>query len=495
MDVSDSEDPAPKRPRVGEPKEEEISHILSGLINHDSSVAQRRQSKFHFREGLRNFVRGICTSDDSGMHACGIESGRIRQMPRLSLTHEHPEPSHSRFLNTHTPQVLRYLSIHPEKTPEGRASTCEVLEASRFEFDSGIETPHLKFFRMAQKIRDEYGISREDSSLACFTSFEDIKRLEGKIANKDPEDFLVQCLLLAEDMCPANMYPCLETFSQLASFHEMSHRLGRLDDHCTQSYAQQFEQLMMAGMTPPWQLLEKYLEQSEELVYLPKTSTYAVETLIGVDIPFKKIDAALRRILDYLLRCFGLICCERIHDVRGAGGITATETEAAVRVLRLLLDRGAELHYREPHDILNCEQSSLGALIELADVVPTFPLEKFLPYICCPLVVTDDELQADGSRPARLSCLAARSVGASEKLSRVPNNYRPWIRMHQELRLRLADESWRFAAIRERVLTSSADSSEDSQLTSIRDLTDWRVEFYDEFNDDIYGGDSDDSDE
>lgn len=483
--MADSQIQAEKERRVGESVEERIVNLLDGLLRCNASVkTKRRLSKFFLVERLLNFASDACGIIQAfggfGCHLDSCKYYRSNMDPSISSSRSRPGVRLTEFMNLHEERTLCFLSIDPETYPEHTAWMYELLEASWFESDAtDVRSPQLNFFRMAQKIRDEHGITRENSSLPCFKSLEDIILLEKKLADDDPVDFMVQCVLLAKDMPTENMYFCLRTFSLLEAFHEEMYQLGRLDE---QSYVYQFGILLEeSALIPPWCQLEKFLELSSTLVIRDEIDNPAMLVLFGAEIPRRKIDEAFRIVTDYLIRCFGVLCKEGFYGELFYERITSKHTAAALETLRWLLSKGARLDFRAPHEILHFEQSSLGALVELADLVPIFPLEELFPFICCPLAIEEGELGFDRFRPARLACLAARSVGALKKCSPLPNSMRSWTRMHQELDLHLKNKDWRVAALKKRVLDKDTEDPAIHFLYPaskyIKNLPDWRREF------------------
>lgn len=481
MDMSESEDGAPEKPRVGESIEETIVNLLDGLIEDNAShEAGGRLSKFFFVEKLLNFVSRLCASDPVvGENGCWLRACQFYRKsrdPTLTNSRERPPFRLTQFLDLHVPQVIVFFSRLCEPSPEETASIYELLEVSWFEGDvTDALSPRLTFFRLAQMERDAHGITRKNSPPGCFNSMEDIIRIEKKLLDNDKVDFMVQCILLTQDIGKREVYPHARTFSQLESFHEEVYRLGKLDDECQRAYVFRLEELFERGPSiPTWYQLKIFLERSTTLVVREETGQPAVGTLFRAEIPIKKIDEALRMILNYLLRCFTESCRTGLHA-------RIRQVRAAVQGLKLLLEKGARLDFREPHDVFHCEQSSLGALIELADLVPMLPLEELLSHVCCALTFEEGELRFDKSRPERLSCLAARSVGSSETPSRVPTEMRPWIRMHRELKLLLTTEWWRMAVLKQRVKSGSTKETfaDGTPLSTIKNLTQWRTRFFD----------------
>ena len=124
--------------------------------------------------------------------------------------------------------------------------------------------PVLNYFRMVQKIRDEYGLSRLNSPSGCYRSFEDIVELERSIDGDDIISLIVQCghLKLIDEQHTSSIYRCASTFSQLASVFEALNAFK-----CAHSwyvdvrFACQFESLArrLRDEKPEWRALDIYL--------------------------------------------------------------------------------------------------------------------------------------------------------------------------------------------------------------------------------------------
>lgn len=360
------------------------------------------------RNGHRQNHRNVRTASD--------ENGRNCFNPRIVklLTQSYLEE-----------QVLGYVSRFPERCPSELTPVYEFLEMIRFDGDfvKG-QTLHfgsrLEYFRMAQKIRNEFGIARSGSSSECFSSFEDIARLEKDLEEDEPVDFLRQCLALRLPDCRHiyKMWCCFKTHAQLAAFACEVSIYGDQDFNLSLELlcGNFFEAL--EDSSPSWAQLRRYLTRERRI-------HRGLATLFGAEIPQGRVDEALSTLIKFLGRCIPSL----IEYVHGHG---PSKLETVVAALKLLLDRGASLLFRDLDETCGLETSSLSKLLELRYRCFDFSLVEFFPYICCPLAHEGYAVRFDNWRVVRLSCLAARSVRNLEKRS-IPNVLRPSVRMHQEL--------------------------------------------------------------
>ena len=148
------------------------------------------------------------------------------------------------------------------------------------------------------------------------------------------------------------MYQFIRTHSQLITLHRGLRSLGKHSCITHLGNERRFETFQSSPL-PAWSQLNMFVSESN--IFL-----YGIGMLFGAETPHRKLDEAFRQVSDYLIRCY-----------------PHSEGRVAAKALKLLLDRGASLDSRAPHDILNCERYPLSALIELDQPVRGFPLRNF----------------------------------------------------------------------------------------------------------------------
>lgn len=328
--------------------------------------------------------------------------------------------------------LFAYLFRFPRPYPEEMAVVSEILQMNPFNWKfrrtsngarSMSSRQPLNFFRLAQRIRNEHGTVRQNSPPECFGSFGDIRDLERAIKAGSVVDFVVQGIRL-EVVDPRHlgmMYGCTSSLAQLEALHEEITAVGGEDlrDYAAASFGMQFRTLSTGVLDSPpsWREVRKYLRMAP--YFNPGD-----EIIFGAEILEEELDEAMNCLLNSVMRV----------SVEDDGFYSVFLTDKTVQILKELLDRGASLFSRNPGE----EKSSLGALVEFADVIARdLPLSEFSSYICCPLVRSDLGVTFDARRLARLSCLAARRILPSTIDSEPFGKLRPFIEAHQELQSQL----------------------------------------------------------
>ena len=237
---------------------------------------------------------------------------------------------------------------------------------------------------------------------------------------------------------------------QLKSFHQGVGAPGRIDFHSILSFEGCFEGLIEDSKSiPTWCQVQHYLANS--------VHSDPQATVFEVEIPSNKVDEAFRSLTNAFLGCFAFILRD-YHEFANGDGRAPTRVsleyaQAIIEALKPSLDRGANLEFREEHSTSPLEQTSLGALFEMAAPLSPPLLRVFLPYICCRLSVDEDKIEFDKCRPAHLSCLAARSMPPLGSSPQVPKCLRGWIRMHQDLRSLLSEKYLRVRLFKDFLLS------------------------------------------
>ena len=337
-------------------------------------------------------------------------------------------------------QMLAYLSRYLKLFPELIASAYESLEMTRFHhcIDCSQRRPRsrsrLESFRMAQKIRNEFGCERQDSPSTCFSSFEDIIRLEEQIAEGDSADFLLQCikLELVDDRHVDQMYRTFSKHSHLAKFQDAVSALEGPERHLyTMAYCRRF--MKLENSTPTWSEVAKFLERFSFNMLDGSEIDRSVGQLFGFEIPGGELGKAFILLTNSYLRSFNEHPPRSAPFRAGSARIRSHGTGTIVTALKYLLDKGVSLYCRGEVESLRRELSVVAILIELARTIPGFPFSDFVPYICCPLMMGGCKVEFDRTRPAPLFCLAARDPGVLDRDSGIPMKLRLWIKMHQEV--------------------------------------------------------------
>lgn len=337
-------------------------------------------------------------------------------------------------------QIFAYFSRFPGPFPEETVLVCERSQlnpydafSNHFRREGGLRAQEkLNYFRLAQRVRNEHGVTRMSSPSSSFNSFEDIIESERKIEQGDTVDFMLKSVE-ANLVAPRHlisMYHSTTCYLQLEALHEGVTRLrGRSMGEIDRLFAEKFESLLVnwSGPSPKWPQVKKYLKATD---YLESGS----DKIINVEIPDEELDEAVCCLLNCLVRVFlshGMVHLHRFV------GIDRALTPEAIQMLKRLLDRGANLLFKDPGE----ELFSLSALLKLAQIsLCQFPLSEFSPYICCPLTYEDRVIRFDKFRPAPLSCLAAKAVCPSENARRLPGTLCSFVERHHELELQLAEQ-------------------------------------------------------
>lgn len=320
-------------------------------------------------------------------------------------------------------KVFAYLSRFGRFNPEQMALSFEFLQkipldgtlSHRSEMPSGIQAGcKLNFFRLAQRIRDEHSTTRKSPTSCCFRSFQEVIELERRIDGNHCVEFIVQCLTLK--LVDWRHVPHLfESTSSLSQLEALQTALVRYPDvwHLSQhSYAKRFGELKRRELrrSLSWKELQKFLKTINCLV--PEDAEFLTEEVL-VENP----DEALNCLLNIM------------HLIFGSEGFP---TDNFVRILKLLLKKGASWYFRDSDD----ECSSLTAFVSHVKLVPIRSLSEVLPLICCPLDPDGrscHKLNFDNYLVAPLSCLAARRIRPSCNEAELPVKLRPFVKTHQEL--------------------------------------------------------------
>lgn len=272
--------------------------------------------------------------------------------------------------------------------------------------------PAFNFFRLAQRIRNEHGVTRGTSAANCFCSYEDIVESERELGNGNAIGLMMQCdaLDLLKNEHIISMYWNTSSFSQLEKFHDAARVVGGKSSFWRGPiglYREQFRKLIEEGLDPEWRELKTYLKTSANIKW---DATYILPR-IGSGILVGNADEALNCLLNRL----AMECSD-------PGCLTDT--------VLLLLKNGANVYFRDVAE----EQSTLVALIISCISCMETQLSLASPYICCPIRPHGWELEFDGCRVPWLSCLVARKVfWGNDSIAKLPLRLRAFVEAHRDL--------------------------------------------------------------
>lgn len=319
-------------------------------------------------------------------------------------------------------QVLVYLSRFPGIYPEEMARAYELLEMIRFDeflfWQPGSRvSSRLEYFRVAQKIRNEHGITRPEPQGDCFNSFEHIARMEEDLRVDEPAEFLHQCLALKliDEHHAERMYKSIRTHAQLISVDYDVSFYGHDDLRTRIYFAEAFTQI--DASEPNWIQLRRFLAE-------PFLLHEDLSTLFGAIIPKENLDEALSCLLRYCIESIIIHYSEDILSTR-----VSTAVSSAVR---LLLVRGARLQHRVCYEDGGYWRPSLLWLLTLGALGVDLSPTEFHRFVCCPIMPKIQRVKFDNRCPPRLICLAAR-VLANLGMESPIYEARLAIRYHSEL--------------------------------------------------------------
>lgn len=303
------------------------------------------------------------------------------------------------------PRAFERLQVNILDPPDGPVRAPD--RRIRFEVGAGYR---LDFFRLAQRIRNEYGTTPGTSSFRRFYSYEDIIDLERKF---DAVDSLIQGDAIRPLTCRnlAVVYKKTSSFSQLETFHDAVSALA--DRILRQSvadrlYSTQFSRLLMRGLEPKLRDFKRYLKVCGRIDWC---ASYTFDT-IGTAFVEETPDEALNFIINRI------------------GYIAPTYVDTVLE----LLQKGANLYFKDPDE----KRSTLVALVTLCQRSES-QASKLAPHICCPMRYRGGKVNFDDRQVAWLSCLAARKASQGDDLiRRLPSKLRYFVEAHQDLERELS---------------------------------------------------------